>query len=211
MQIVVKANEQQKSEWLLKGNRAEVTVIWISADDSFSKYDADAYFDLMFNEENIPANELAENSTVFANTVAATCKELPENYTRINAWSGFLNRNVIETASCNDLQKQKIEKVLHALGWNFMCVADAPGMIAARILSMVINEAYFTFGDAVSSKQEIDTAMKLGTNYPYGPFEWSEKIGLDKIYRLLKTLDETDPRYTPAPAMEEEIFKAKKL
>jgi 3-hydroxybutyryl-CoA dehydrogenase len=78
-------------------------------------------------------------------------------------------------------------------------------MIAARTIAMIVNEAYFGWGDGISTKKDIDTAMKLGTNYPYGPFEWSEKIGLRKIYQLLKTLSEKENRYAIAPALEKEI------
>jgi 3-hydroxyacyl-CoA dehydrogenase len=45
---------------------------------------------------------------------------------------------------------------------------------------MIINEAYFALEDNVSTKAETDIAMKLGTNYPYGPFEWGQLIGLKK-------------------------------
>jgi len=62
---------------------------------------------------------------------------------------------------------------------------------------MIVNEAYFALEDKVSTPTEIDTAMKLGTNYPYGPFEWSEKIGLKNIYLLLQKLSKQDSRYTP--------------
>jgi 3-hydroxybutyryl-CoA dehydrogenase len=78
-------------------------------------------------------------------------------------------------------------------------------LVAAKIIAMIINEAYFALGENISTKNEIDVAMKLGTNYPYGPFEWSEKIGLKKIYALLKKLCEKDSRYNIAPAMENEL------
>ncbi len=58
----------------------------------------------------------------------------------------------------------------------------------------------------ITTKTEIDLAMKLGTNYPYGPFEWAEKIGLKNIYLLLKKLSENDNRYAVAPAMELELI-----
>jgi 3-hydroxybutyryl-CoA dehydrogenase len=48
--------------------------------------------------------------------------------------------------------------------------------------------------------------MKLGTNYPFGPFEWAEKIGIRYIYQLLKKLEETDPRYKPASLLEAEAL-----
>jgi 3-hydroxybutyryl-CoA dehydrogenase len=71
---------------------------------------------------------------------------------------------------------------------------------------MIINEAYFTLDEKVSSKNEIDTAMKLGTNYPYGPFEWSEKIGLKKVYELLTTLSHSHSRYEPAALLKKEAL-----
>ena len=63
---------------------------------------------------------------------------------------------------------------------------------------MIINEAYFALEDNVSSKAEIDTAMKLGTNYPYGPFEWASVIGTENILTLLQKLYLTDSRYKPS-------------
>src|SRR5206468_5516030 len=97
--------------------------------------------------------------------------------------------------------------VMNALNWKYELVPDIPGMVATRIISMIINEAYFALGDKVSTKEEIDIAMKLGTNYPYGPFEWSEKIGLNKIYFLLKRLFEKEIRYAIAPLLLEEVLQ----
>ena len=78
-------------------------------------------------------------------------------------------------------------------------------MLSARIIAMIINEAYYTLEAGISSKAEIDTAMKLGTNYPYGPFEWGEKIGLKNIYMLLFELSKTDDRYIVSTALRDEV------
>ena len=74
---------------------------------------------------------------------------------------------------------------------------------------MIINEAYFAKGEYVSTEKEIDIAMKLGTNYPHGPFEWATIIGIKNIYELLKTLSEPDTRYKPSPLLEQEAMKIK--
>lgn len=71
---------------------------------------------------------------------------------------------------------------------------------------MVINEAYFTLDEKVSSKEEIDTAMKLGTNYPYGPFEWSTIIGLKNVFELLTVLSKTNSRYTASSLLQKEAL-----
>ena len=92
------------------------------------------------------------------------------------------------------------------LGKTIEWTPDIPGFISARILSAIINEAYFTLEEGVSSKEEIDMAMKLGTNYPSGPFEWGKKIGLNNILSLLNKMAEINSRYKPAALLEEEAL-----
>ena len=119
----------------------------------------------------------------------------PSNVYRINGWAGFLKRTVWEIAGKPD---EVIDSVFKALNIKTNFVKDEPGFIAARIIAMIINEAYFAVEDDVSSKAEIDTAMKLGTNYPYGPFEWASMIGTENILALLQKLYETEERYKPS-------------
>ena len=73
--------------------------------------------------------------------------------------------------------------------------------IFARVLGGIINEAMWAVTQEVASQKDIDTAMKLGTNYPYGPLEWAEKIGLEKVQHLLTALNETvaDDRFASPP------------
>ncbi|MES2371013.1 MAG: 3-hydroxyacyl-CoA dehydrogenase family protein [Bacteroidota bacterium] len=201
MHIVVKAGAQQKQEFLSKGVPGEIWVSFLETDGIIPG--ADAYFDLCFEPED-PAFSSITDKPVFANAVIATSTELPANYIRINAWDGFLKREIMEIVAAGP-QVSNLN-VLDALGWKYQLVPDVPGMIAARVIAMIINEAYFGLGDEISTKKEIDIAMKLGTNYPYGPFEWSEKIGLEKIYALLKKLSEKDNRYAVAPSLEKEVL-----
>ena len=98
----------------------------------------------------------------------------------------------------DEVNKNKTEKILNLLNRNPEWVPDIKGFISPRVVSMIINEAYFTLEENVSTKEEIDIAMKLGTNYPYGPFEWSKKIGLKNIAGLLTELSITEKRYEPA-------------
>ena len=65
--------------------------------------------------------------------------------------------------------------------------------------------------EGVSTKEEVDTAMKLGTNYPYGPFEWAQNIGLRNVVDLLQKLSLAQPRYEPAVLLVEEAFANKKV
>ena len=201
MHIVVKASAQQKEEFLLKGVPDSVRVSFVHTEII---QNADVYFDLMFEDDGIAFAEI-KDKPVFVNAVIICSDELPINYIRLNAWNGFFKRDSIEIVAADSQILNDGIAVLQTLNWKYQMVPDVPGMIAARVIAMIINEAYFGLGDEISTKAEIDIAMKLGTNYPYGPFEWSEKIGLQKIYTLLKKLSKTDSRYAVAPALEKEI------
>jgi 3-hydroxybutyryl-CoA dehydrogenase len=202
MRIAIFANQEQKKELLEKRVNDDIEVIWLNEQKNVAT--ADACIDLLFNDESTARNIFIENIPVFANAVITTASELPSNYVRINGWNGFVKRDIIEVAAANETGKENWQAILHELGWKFVWSPDEPGMITARIIAMIINEAYFALGEKVSTKEGIDIAMKLGTNYPYGPFEWSKKIGLAKILALLKRLSEKENRYEIAPMLIEE-------
>lgn len=149
---------------------------------------------------------LFENKPVLINAVTETLSEFnfPPNVSRINGWPGFLEREAWEIAS-NDVER--LESIFKNFSRRMFFVKDEPGFVAARVISMIINEAFFALGENVSSKEQIDLAMKLGTNYPNGPFEWAEKIGIEKIYSLLIKLSEKEERYLPAPALEKRFLQ----
>lgn len=139
---------------------------------------------------------------VLLNAVTTTLKdvEAPSNVIRINGWNTFLERTTWEVVGTIT---DEIKTILKALNKAYHVVPDEPGFIAARIIAMIINEAWFALGENVSSKDDINIAMKLGTNYPYGPFEWCDLIGTKNIYELLQQLSLTDDRYTPAPLLKQ--------
>jgi 3-hydroxybutyryl-CoA dehydrogenase len=74
---------------------------------------------------------------------------------------------------------------------------------------MVINEAYYTLQEKTATTADIDLAMKLGTNYPYGPFEWAARIGLENIYQLLQAVyaDTQDERYRICPLLKKTYLR----
>lgn len=200
MNIVVLANDEQ---WdILAKNTVDIQWVRATVPFSFTSYThADAFF-ILNTEVMVDYNQTGK--PVFLNSVTHTLKEtnLPGNILRFNGWNTFLNRPLWEIAgSINDESKLILKKI----NKNFITVADEPGLVAARIIAMIINEAYFALGDKISDKPAIDTAMKLGTNYPYGPFEWAEKIGIQNIYKLLNRLSKTINHYKPAPALVKEI------
>lgn len=95
----------------------------------------------------------------------------------------------------------EVEAFLKAQGFETERVGDFSGLVLRRVLFMIINEAAYALWEGIASREDIDLAMKLGTNYPMGPLEWADAIGLDRVYNGLKSLHEEygDDRYRPCP------------
>ena len=165
--------------------------------------DADLYIDLDFTGDGtrVSALSLLLPSPVIVSAVVPTLAEIGHPFIRINGWPGFLEREMHELAVPDATVAEQVRQLYERLGRSFRIAPDIPGMITARILATIINEAWYTWEEGVSSREEIDMAMKLGTNYPMGPFEWGERIGLSRICHLLMTLGEEDPRYIPAKSL----------
>ncbi len=206
MQVIVLGNESQKEEWLYQGVTDQVTVHWIKDAEEFCQYpEATGYIDLLFypSPARIELLKSLPQKPVFVAYVTGTLKNWPGNFIRINGWPTFLLRSLVE-ASAGDNIRPEAEAIIAGFRKKAEWVADVPGLITARVVAMIINEAYFTLAEGVSTKQETDTAMKLGTNYPYGPFEWAEKIGLKNILALLQELQKEQVRYQPSSLLEKE-------
>jgi 3-hydroxybutyryl-CoA dehydrogenase len=78
--------------------------------------------------------------------------------------------------------------------------------IAERIILAIVNEAYRTLGDRVASAADIDRAMQLGANHPFGPFEWARRTGLEEIAVSLDQLSADDSdAFRPALPLLREI------
>ncbi|HKJ52340.1 MAG TPA: 3-hydroxyacyl-CoA dehydrogenase [Gammaproteobacteria bacterium] len=78
---------------------------------------------------------------------------------------------------------------LALFGFNPQLIADAPGLVVARTVAMLINEAADAVQQGVCSEQDADAAMKLGVNYPAGPFEWLDAWDAGAVIDLLERLD----------------------
>ena len=210
MRLVVLTNEQLKEELLSGGISDDCKIDWInSPGELLSHKDADSVIDLLFEYNAYDVSHLNNHLTkpVFVNSMNKTIDEIGLPVIRINAWPGFLKRNIAEVSGTDEANKNNAEKILSLLNRKPEWVPDVKGFISPRIVSMIINEAYFTLEENVSTKEEIDIAMKLGTNYPYGPFEWSKKIGLKNIAALLKELFTTEKRYEPAALLLKEAYQ----
>lgn len=203
MQVIVLASECQKAQFA----ESAKNVIWIDNADALTPYtSADAFVDLTFEptEERVAMLAALLPKPVIINSVINNLNDTHANFIRINGWPTFLSSSTWEAACRSDETLQQAEAVFAVLGKKAEWLPDTPGFVTARVVSMIINEGFLALEEGVSTKDEINTAMKLGTAYPYGPFEWAEKIGMQNVLRLLEALSRFHSRYTPASLLAKE-------
>jgi 3-hydroxybutyryl-CoA dehydrogenase len=84
-----------------------------------------------------------------------------------------------------------------------VAASDYPGFVSNRVLMPMINEAIYCLMEGVSTREGIDTVMKLGMSHPMGPLALADLIGLDVCLDILEVLHEGfgDPKYRPCPLL----------
>ncbi len=153
-----------------------------------------------------------KKSLVLLNTVKISLSELqftfgvPEcELYGFNGLSGFINRELWEVSSLSNT----VTPIFNEKLGDYTLVDDRVGLVTPRVVLMIINEAFYTVQEGTASKSDIDQAMKLGTNYPYGPFEWLKIIGIEDAYETLEAIynDTNDERYKIAPLLKKEYLR----
>jgi 3-hydroxybutyryl-CoA dehydrogenase len=142
MQLIISANELQKEELSLKKVSPGVDVIYIEDDANFPDYSiADAVLILNRGITGVELQNIG-NKIVFVNSVTATLSKMdtPRNVCRVNGWRTFLDNDVWEVAATDH---QIVKELFSRIGWRCILVADEPGLVSARVIAMIINEAYF--------------------------------------------------------------------
>ncbi len=176
-----------------------------------------AVFDFSFDDspDNLDLYAELTNIHLFINATRGSLAELTyfaegglPNLYGIAGDPTFLERPLLEV-SVHHNNRADARKLFSQLGIEATLVDDRVGLVTPRIISMIINEAYYTVMEGTATREDIDTGMKLGTNYPMGPFEWAEKWGIINIYELLEAmyLDSKDERYKICPLLKQEYLR----
>jgi 3-hydroxybutyryl-CoA dehydrogenase len=110
---------------------------------------------------------------------------------------------VIRGIETRDETYEVVRELAERLGKTPVEVQDFPGFAVNRILMPMINEAVYCVMEGVVGPEDVDTAMKLGTNQPMGPLELADLIGLDTCLHVMLVLHEGfgDSKYRPCPLL----------
>jgi len=165
----------------------------------------DVIFDLNFDDDpsNLKYYAFHSDKPVIVGAVKRSLSKIVSDHNEdiscllfgMNTLPTFINRPKAEISYMPS--KTSFDTVAKNLGWEYLTVDDRVGMVTPRVIFMIINEACYTVEEGTANMQDIDLGMKLGTNYPYGPFEWADRIGVKDIYETLQALyeDTNDERY----------------
>lgn len=110
---------------------------------------------------------------------------------------------VIRGAATSDETVAASKALASKLGKSPVEVKESPGFVVNRLLVPMMNEAFNLLQEGVASAEDIDKAMKLGTNMPMGPFELADYTGLDIGLHTMETLfhETGDPKFRPSPML----------
>jgi 3-hydroxybutyryl-CoA dehydrogenase len=154
-----------------------------------------------------PGTILATNTSSISITGIAACTPRPDRVIGMH----FMNPvpvmklvEIIRGLATSDETYDEVAAVAAAMGKTTVVSSDMPGFIVNRVLMPYINEAVFAVHEGVASIEDVDTAMKLGTNVPMGPLTLADFIGLDTCLAILEVLHSGmggDSKYRPCPLL----------
>lgn len=179
----------------------------------------DIFFDLNADEEikSLMRYKVLKDKPVF---VSAAKKQLAEMVQEIgsdisfhlfgfNALKTFISNEKWEISIFSKVSSAYLSDITSKLELDYLEVNDRVGLVKPRVIFMIINEACYTVQEGTAEMKDIDNSMKLGTNYPFGPFEWADKVGIVDVYETLEVIfkDTGDERYKVCPLLKTKYLK----
>lgn len=149
---------------------------------------------------------LCSNTSSISMTKIAAATRRPEKVAGMHFMNPVPLMKLVEGIrglQTSDETFRQVRNFAELLGKTFVEARDFPGFVVNRILMPMLNEAVYTLAEGIASVEDIDQAMKLGTNQPMGPLTLADFIGLDTCLAIMNVLHEGlgDSKYRPCPLL----------
>lgn len=152
----------------------------------------------------------ASNTSTMSPTEIASFTTRPDRVIAMHFFNPVHKMKLVEIIrglETSDEIARVVSEVAGKMGKETVVVNEFPGFVTSRISALVGNEAFYMLQEGVGSAEDIDKAIKLGLNYPMGPFELGDLVGLDTRLNNLKYLHEKlGEKYRPAPLLEQYVL-----
>jgi 3-hydroxybutyryl-CoA dehydrogenase len=157
-----------------------------------------------------PGGILATNTSSIPITRIAAATKRPEAVIGMHFMNPVPVMQLVELirgAATSDETYTTIRAMAERMGKTTVVSKDYPGFIVNRILIPMLNEACFALMEGLGTAEDIDTAMKLGTNQPMGPLQLADFIGLDTVLYIAEVLHKGlgDSKYRPCPLLRQYV------
>jgi 3-hydroxybutyryl-CoA dehydrogenase len=158
---------------------------------------------------------IASNTSSISMTLLGSATRFPEKMCGMHFFNPAQLMSLVEIIRgrrTSDATYDLVRRVAVSMGKETVSCKDSPGFLVNRILAPALNEAVFLVSEGVASPEDIDKAIRLGLNWPMGPLELIDYVGLDTTLNIMQVfMDEfQDPKYRASPLMRE-LVRARKL
>jgi len=105
---------------------------------------------------------------------------------------------VVRGMQTSDDTIQAVKELITNIGMTAVKLEETPGFILDRVIASIVNEAAVMYSSKLATKEDIDKMMKVCVNWPMGPFEFADNMGVDRVVEILDSMTkEIGPKYQP--------------
>lgn len=198
-----------------------IAVILLGSVDNLGSYLKDSSIIVQFLEDSLDVSVVAVADSIKGSqiwlsesidqSVTAMAKQAgnPERYVGFSLSGLFPEKKLVELIGGERTADDAVavaRDLFEKLQFTVVISQDRPGRVLNRVVASMINEAVYVSMYDLAKMEDIDQMMRLGANFPMGPFEYADSVGLDRVLKTLEWLtEELGPQYLPCPLLRRKV------